>query len=134
MSNNRLAEFNQHRAEVLKAHLQRDKTYLAVRSKRRAHILLGVMQTTIGTVVVLMLLKSLALATNSPSDYARMIAPAVQGLDDTHPIAVALRPDELTQNLANMLRPLINDAPPADVAFGPPLPPDMASPTATPES
>lgn len=134
MQTKRLDEFNQHRAKVLKAHLVRDKTYLATRSKRRRQIALGAFQISIGTLAVLAVFKSLMLATNSPSEYARIIAPVVQALDAEHPIATALRPDSLTLTLAEVLRPALSDAMVANMAYGPPMAPDTAATAVTPES
>ncbi len=133
MSDNRLAEFKMNRAEVLKAHLMRDKTYLADRRKRRVRGVLGAMQIMAATIGVLAVMKSLMLATNSPADYARIIAPAMAGLDAGHPFARALLPDSLTMTVAEALRPMLANATNTDMAFGPPMPPDLAQ-AARPES
>lgn len=134
MYDDRLAEFNKNREKVLKAHLGRDKTYLAKRRKGRARVVLGALQIAFGTLAVLAVLKTLMLATNSPAEYARIIAPAVQGLDANHPVAKALLPDSLTMTVAEALRPMLAEAMGAEMAFGPPMPPEMINPAVTPES
>ena len=134
MSDDRLAQFNQHRAAVLKEHLKRDKTYQVVRAKRRRGFLLGTFQVVVGTFAVLALGKSLMLATNGPDEYARIVAPALQGLDAGHPLATALQPDSLTTTIAEALRPILANQTQADLAFGPPMPPDMVQSATLPES
>lgn len=128
MFKEQVTDFKQHREQVLKAHLARDKTYLATRRNRRIAVLFAAVQVIIGTFAVLLLLKSLMMATNGQDEYARLIAPVVQGLDADHPLATALRPDRLTLTLADTIRPFISETASKDVAFGPPLPPDMTTP------
>jgi hypothetical protein len=134
MIEERLQEFNQHRAEVLKAHLLRDKNYLIERRKRRVRGLLGTLQVMIATVGVLAVLKSLMLATNTPSEYARIIAPAIQGMDAGHPFVRALAPDNLTLSIAAALRPLLADKQAEDIAYGPPALPDRPVAVLSPDS
>jgi hypothetical protein len=95
---------------------------------------LGAVQVIVGTFGVLAVMKSLMLATNTPSEYAQIIAPALQGLDAGHPFARALLPDDLTQSVAEALRPMLAKTADTDIAFGPPMPPGMVDVAATPES
>ncbi len=133
MYEKRRSEFEQNRAEVLKAHLSRDKSYQATRRKTRGRIVFSALQIVIGTVAILALMKTLMLATNSQAEYARIIAPVLQGLDANNPLAKALLPDSMTLTFAEALRPMLQRGVDADVAFGPPMPPDFGNPAQMPD-
>ena len=117
-----LKNFNARRAAVLAAHLKRDKDYIAHRRKRRIGFLLGTIKVSVGTVLMLGLIKSAALATHGAEGYAQIVAPVLSTLAPDHFLAQAIAPDAYTQRIADALRPFV-PAPAEGLAYGPsPLP------------
>lgn len=119
-----LASFQARKAAIAAAHLARDKNYIAKRRKTRFALLLGMVKVTVGTVSVLAVLKTVALAVHGPVGYSEVVSPALDRLPADHSVAALVAPDRLTTALADALRPYLNSEPPA-MAYGPPLPPDM---------
>ncbi len=116
-----IASFKARRAAVLAAHRKRDKDYIAHRRKRRIGFLLGTVKVSVGTVLMLGLVKSAALATHGSAGYAQLVAPVLNNLPPDHLLVQAIAPDAYTQRIAETLRPFVPVS--EGLAYGPsPLP------------
>ncbi len=99
------------RANAVKyRHLINDPRLRRARRRLRLSMFSAVIGACVTIAVMLLLTKSFLLALHGPADYARVIVPSVQTLDDDSMLRRMLMPDPVSTGIADMVRPILQQS------------------------
>ena len=107
MTDEQRRQFAQRRQQVQRKHVENDPKIRAMRRQRRRARFGAVLGSVFAFAVAMLLIKSFVLAMHGPREFARMVAPVLEGQTADSVPSRLLGPDPVSTEIAAMLQPLL---------------------------
>lgn len=107
MTNEQKSEFEQRRLKVVRRHVENDPKIRALRRKHKRRIVTSVIGSVVALFMAMVFIKGFVLAVHGPQDYARIVAPMLDGASAGSLSARLLGPDPVTREIAAILQPIL---------------------------
>lgn len=107
MTDEQKRQFQQRSQQVQRRHIENDPKIRAMRRKRKRAVLGSLMGSVFAFAVAMLLIKSFVLALHGPREFARMVAPILEGQAADSVPSRLLGPDPASTEIAAMLQPLL---------------------------